>query len=698
MRRLILFAVAWLSLSLPSFAQESYVTLCQYWFDNDYNNPLSMDVEDGVAAMTVDASALTDGLHTLNYRVRDNLGAYSALHSWLFMKVVPHAAIDYSATSLSYWLDNDQAHLTTLPVSGSSISFTADATTLDDGLHQIKYYVADAQGNRSNLQTWLFMKAAPLDTLSHMATSLSYWLDNDQTHLTTLPVEGSSISFTADATTLDDGLHQIKYYVADAQGNRSNLQTWLFMKAALPDTIAHGVTALSYWMDDDRSHTTTVGVEGDNISFVADASSLTDGLHQIKYYLTDDQNRRSELYTWLFMKVAPRDTLSYMATSLSYWMDNDQAHTTTLPVEGDDITFTADASALEEGIHQIKYHVTDAQGNRSSLHTWLFMKAALPDTLAHGVTALSYWMDDDQEHTTTIGVESDSISFTADASSLPDGLHQLKYYLTDDQNRRSELYTWLFMKAAPIDTLVHHVTTLKYWLDDDREHATTLEVAGDSISFAADASELTDGMHTLSYYFTDDQGKGSMLYTWGFLKGSPTDGEKPLKIAWCEYWWNENTDKAVREIIDSDSATYVFERQLDVPEYAKTDGYSPNSVARFNIVFGDDEGGCSSLLYADVEYPDEIAPETVIEADTEEADGTVTLTWHVVNDQLEYYNVYYSENGKPFVLWLPNTTATNAVFDGRKGRSYRFAATATDKAGNRGVIKEENTVTVRFKP
>ena len=243
------------------------------------------------------------------------------------------------------------------------------------------------------------------------------------------------------------------------------------------------------------------------------------------------------------------------------------------------------------------------------------------------------------------------------------------------------------------------VVSLTYWMDYVSDYGTTIPVDdGKNFSFTLDTSGLEYGIHTFNYIVTDDQGMNSLLYTLGFLKGRPTDGEKPLKVTWCEYWWNDHTDMAVHEAIDCDSATFIFERQLVVPEYAKEDGFSNNNMARFNIIFGDDEGGCSAVFSADVDCTDIFPPETVIEADKQEADGSVTLTWHVENDQLQYYNVYYSENGKPFVLWLPNTTATNAVFDGRKGRSYRFAATATDKAGNRGVIKEENTVTVRFKP
>ena len=698
MRRLILFAVAWLSLSPPAAAQVSPDLYCLYWFDGNYESPERVDVDDGQMTMTVDASALSDGLHTLNYRIGDDQGAYSALRSWLFMKTTPGASGPAPrVTSLSYWLDDAQNQLTTLDVTGGSITFTADASSLDDGLHQLKYFVTDDQGRRSDLHTWLFMKAALPDTVAHSVTSLSYWLDEAQNQLTTLDVTDGSITFTADASSLDDGLHQLKYFVTDDQGRRSDLHTWLFMKAALPDTVAHSVTSLSYWLDDAQNQLTTLDVTGGSITFTADASALDDGLHQLKYYVTDDQGRKSDLHTWLFMKATPRDSsLVSKVETLSYWFDNAQNELTTLEVSSDSISFAADATPLEVGLHQLKYYLTDTQGRKSALYTWLFLKDVPRDTLVNRVTSLSYWIDDAQDRQTTLTVTGDSLSFAADASSLDDGIHQLKYYLTDAKGQRSAIHTWLFMKSAAADsTLVHRVTSLTYWLDSDQEHATTLEVAGDSLSFSADASSLDDGLHQLMYYVTDETGQHSALHSWLFIKSSIVDSE-PARIAWYEYWWNDHTDMAVRQTVDCDSTVYELDLRLEVPMYAKNDGYSDNSTARLSILFGDDAGRCSPLTYAEVTFPDELAPETEIEADCTTTSGSTTLTWHIVNDQLAYYNVYYSKDGEPFVLWLPNTTKTTAVFEGQTGSTYRFAATAVDKAGNRGTIREERCAVVTF--
>lgn len=61
------------------------------------------------------------------------------------------------------------------------------------------------------------------------------------------------------------------------------------------------------------------------------------------------------------------------------------------------------------------------------------------------------------------------------------------------------------------------------------------------------------------------------------------------------------------------------------------------------------------------------------------------------------YNIYYSENDQPFVLWLPNTNKETATFKGNAETTFRFTVTARDKAGNRETFDENKTVEVTFK-
>ena len=75
---------------------------------------------------------------------------------------------------------------------------------------------------------------------------------------------------------------------------------------------------------------------------------------------------------------------------------------------------------------------------------------------------------------------------------------------------------------------------------------------------------------------------------------------------------------------------------------------------------------------------------------------SVSLSWLANKDNVRDYNVYYSENNQPYILWLPNTTHTDAVFRGQKGTAYRFLVTARDDKGHYEAMEESKAVRVEF--
>ena len=63
------------------------------------------------------------------------------------------------------------------------------------------------------------------------------------------------------------------------------------------------------------------------------------------------------------------------------------------------------------------------------------------------------------------------------------------------------------------------------------------------------------------------------------------------------------------------------------------------------------------------------------------------VTWNAQDDPtgsgVKSVTVYVSEDGGDYQIWLDQTTATSAVYQGESGHTYQFLALATDNAGNR---------------
>lgn len=380
-------------------------------------------------------------------------------------------------------------------------------------------------------------------------------------------------------------------------------------------------------------------------------------------------------------------------TNCQYWINQTgSANAVTKAVGGTDVSFSIDTKSLATGIHNLYFRLQDTDGMWSGLQSWLFYVSKRKSNKKIKITKGEYWIDrnDKQE----IAISGEQVSFVLDASGLGEGIHTLNYRVKDNEGMYSPLQTWIFMKNTQRDTTtVNKTSSMEYWFDDKSNVLQTYMSFNDTICFSVDASPLKSGLHTLNYRVKDILGNYSRTHTWAFYKTEP----KATNISWYKYWWNNNEDKAVREDVESDGAEFVFNKELTIPTYAMTDGYSNSSIARFHIVFGDDLGNISNIEWIDVSYPDVLPPVSVIEVDKEQANESVTLNWSVTNDQVEDYNIYFSEDDQPFVLWLSNTTKETATFKGKPGAIYRFTVTARDKAGNREMLDESKNVKVIFR-
>ena len=60
------------------------------------------------------------------------------------------------------------------------------------------------------------------------------------------------------------------------------------------------------------------------------------------------------------------------------------------------------------------------------------------------------------------------------------------------------------------------------------------------------------------------------------------------------------------------------------------------------------------------------------------------------------YDVYVSDNGSPYKIWLSKTTAVSGIFMGQSGHEYAFYSIATDKVGNVETIPQQADAVVKI--
>lgn len=446
-----------------------------------------------------------------------------------------------------------------------------------------------------------------------------------------------------------------------------------------------------YWFDQGSSTVGALdGTTSQEHNLSIDTKDLPTGLHYFHYRAQDTGGNWSPLTSWMFyVKELPKNG-DIRATIGEYWIDNQYEERHHENVTDGNLTFVYDASKLSEGLHTFNYRIKDSEGMYSPMNTWMFFAKKLNKNGSLKVVNAEYWVDNKHNERVVQKVADNTISLNYNASKLLEGLHTFNYRVQDSEGSYSPINTWMFFRKMQKDPSIQNKAEVcEYWFDNNTDSKMNVPIVDNEVSFVADAAKLSDGAHTVSYRVRDVLGNYSLLQRWVFMKMKSTKGKR---IAWYKTWWNNHYDKAETVNIEGDVTEYTFTKELVIPEYAKTDGYSRNSTARFNILFADDEGNISRLESAEITYPDNVPPISTIEV-IEQTGEQVLLKWYANEDDILFYNIYVSEDNKPFVLWMPNTSATNATFKTKDGVSYRFMVTARDKAGNMEKYDETKCIT-----
>lgn len=373
---------------------------------------------------------------------------------------------------------------------------------------------------------------------------------------------------------------------------------------------------------------------------------------------------------------------SLQVSTIHYWLDDNHATAKVSSV----MEFDVDCKALSPGYHVLHYRVGDNKGGYSALRPYGFVKVN-PAPQATGIGQLQYWWDNKNQDAVETAYTSETFLLATD--SLRPGFHTLHYRAKDDQGRYSTLMEHGFLKTATPKAATE-IDYIQYWWNDCHKDAVLCPYSDESFILSTDT--LKYGLHSLNFRVKDNADNWTSTNTKYFYKGEVPDS---ARIVSYSYWWNDIKDKIVTRPLDTPVPSFMIDEDLNVPYDART-SYAGHYTAALNIVITDNHGR-TTYTSANVEYPDTDAPVTDIDADKYEASSPVTLKWEEKsNDMMGDYNVYFSKDGGPFVLWLPDTKQTSATFKGERGSIYVFTVTGRDAFGNREEYDETKCVSVTF--
>ncbi len=377
------------------------------------------------------ASALADGMHTFEVRVRDGAGNQNAAtRDFTVDASVPTVTLTAQPLAIS----NDPNPRVTFTTTGSPTTTTCrlDAgtpvtctsphtfTAVADGSHTITVTVSDAAGNSSSATTNPFLIDTISPTVAITGGPAAGGLTNDTTPTFTFIASGATVTecrFDAQAfvscassftpgVALADGLHTFEVRVSDDASNTMSA-TRTFTVDATPPTVTLTAQPLPNSNDPNPRVTFTTAGSPTTITCRLDAGTpvactsphtftgVANGTHTITVSVSDAAGNSGSATTSSFVIDTIAPSIVITGGPVAGGLTNDNTPTFTFTVSGATVTecrfdaqpFTActttftPGTALGEGARTFEIRAADAAGNTTST-----TRTFTVDTVAPAVT------------------------------------------------------------------------------------------------------------------------------------------------------------------------------------------------------------------------------------------------------------------------------------------------------------------------
>lgn len=160
-----------------------------FWFDD---SPELMTIPGGSSSMTLDASDLPLGLHTLNYIASGSSGT-TQVKSAVFARLMEFDSNDLSGMKVHAFADNDSLKQYPCSIVGRLIHIDMDFSYLKDGVHKLTIILEDEASKAiSVLSSSYFFKVSSEDS---SISKFMYWFNDDMESVVTVDVNSQETPY-----------------------------------------------------------------------------------------------------------------------------------------------------------------------------------------------------------------------------------------------------------------------------------------------------------------------------------------------------------------------------------------------------------------------------------------------------------------------------------------------------------------------
>ena len=293
-----------------------------------------------------------------------------------------------------YWFDTDYPSKVYTAHTQEQISFEADVSTFNQGLHYITFRAKDSEGKWSPPLTQYFYRTNTDNGADNALSSYEYWIDKDVANKKTTENANGTIIFDLDVDVLSQGVHYLNFGAKDKLGNWSNLLTQYFYRTSTDNGADNSLSSYEYWIDKDVANKKTTENANGTIILDLDVAALTQGVHYLNFRAKDKLGNWSNLLTQYFYRTSTDNGADNSLSSYEYWIDKDVANKKTTENVNGTIILDLDVAALTQGVHYLNFRAKDKLGNWSNLLTQYFVCPS--GSIAESkISNYAYWLNDD---------------------------------------------------------------------------------------------------------------------------------------------------------------------------------------------------------------------------------------------------------------------------------------------------------------
>ncbi len=307
----------------------------EYWFDNNDAVTTKIAVAP-VSTLILDTSfaisTLTEGIHSLHIRFKDDSVKYSQTISQFFYKYTTPVLNNFSVNAYQYWYDKNEAGSVIQTVSNSNVFLLNDSLNIDalsEGIHTFSIRFRDTEGKWSSSISQFFYKYNNPVSSSRLITAYKYWFDGNDTPgnlYSVTPTQRYVFFDSLDLNALSEGLHTFSVRFGDDAGGWSSTISQFFYKYTAPATSGTSlITGYKYWYDSDYLNSPAISITPTTSLWWYDSlnlSSLTDGLHTFSVRFKDNTGKWSSCISQFFYISRNETNISNQVTAYRYWYDD----------------------------------------------------------------------------------------------------------------------------------------------------------------------------------------------------------------------------------------------------------------------------------------------------------------------------------------------------------------------------------------